>query len=378
MIDIASLRRPAARIALAVALAAGTCGTAHAQRTSMTLNGVTLTLTSREMAVLASLRDTIDGHDTKLQDNALAAARRDARSHDALYVLALYEDEIARQRNDTPMRIESLDVLIASDMTPPARLPNYLAVRGYLAFQRGDVATADTLWTRQVTLTPNDPEALANLAQVRTAQGDTKGAAALLERSVAARDAAHLPASEATARQLMVIAYEGHEKEKGVAAAHALLRAYPSPANWRDAMIVYRQLVQPQGALEIDLMRLMRAAGTLAKGDEYLRMAQLLERAGRLADARAVMDEGVGRNLLDPLDPHTHGIADEIDRKRLQKSPVPVTPDASPAETAMHRGEALVQAGKRDEARAVFQQVAAQPGPYAELAAFWLDWLSAK
>lgn len=370
------IAQPVARIAFAIALAAGATGTAHAQRTTMTLNGVSLTLTSREMSVLASLRDSIDGHDPKVQDAALATARQNARSHDALYVLALYEDEIARQRNDNALRIESLDVLIASDMTPPDRLPNYLAVRGYLAFQAGDMAMAGKLWERQVSLTPNDPQALSNLAQVRTAQGDSKGAAALLERSAAAQGATHQPPSEATTRQLMVIAYEGHDKDKGIAAAHALLRGYPSPANWRDAMVVYRALAQPQGAQEIALMRLMRATGALAKGDEYLRMAQLLEHAGRLTEAKAVMDEGVDRNLLDPLDPHTHAIADEIDRKRQQQPPVPMTPDSSPAETATHQGEALAQAGKRDEARAVFQPIAAQPGPYAELAAFWLDWLA--
>jgi Flp pilus assembly protein TadD len=346
---------------------------AQAQRTSMQLNGVTLTLSSRERAVLTALQDSIDGHDAKLQDNALAAARRDARSHDALYVFALYEDEIAKQRNDTVLRTEALDALIASDMTPPDRLPSYLSVRGFIAYQKGDLATADTLWTRVVALKPSDADALSNLAQVRSAQGDSKGAAALLERSVAAQGASHQPASEATSRQLMVIAFEGGEKERGIAAAHALVRAYPTAANWRDALVVYRQLAQLQGGLEIDLMRLMRATGTLVKGDEYLRMAQLLEHAGHLAEARAVMDEGVTRSILDPLESHTRAISAEIDRKLQQQPPPPVTPDASAAETSLHQGVALAQAGKRDEAKAIFATVTA---PDADLATFWIDWLA--
>lgn len=372
MIDFVLLRRPIARVLLAAALTAGGCGTAHAQ---LVLDGKTLSIETRELAALTRLRETIPGHEPRLQDNALAAARGAVHSHDGLYVLALYEEEIGKQRPDGVLRTQALDALIASEMTPRERLPSFLGVRGNIAFQAGDFATADTMWSRQLAMKPGDPDVIANLAQVRVAQHDPKGATDLLEQAAAARNAAHQPVSEILYRQAMSTAYQGGMVEKGVAAAHALVRAYPSPGNWRDALVVYRQLVQPQGPLEIDLFRLTRATGSLARDAEYQRMAQLLEQGGRLAEARAVMDEGVSRNILDPLDPHTHAINAEIDRRMQQPAP-PVTPDASAAETQVHQAMALVQAGHRDEAKAVFAKVAAQPGGYADLATFWLDWLA--
>jgi tetratricopeptide (TPR) repeat protein len=372
MIDFALLRRPVAQVLLAAALAAAGCGTAHAQ---LVLDGKTLSIETRELAALTRLRETIPGHEPRLQDNALAAPRRIVESHDGLYVLALYEEEIGKQRSDGVLRTQALDVLIASEMTPRERLPSFLAVRGNIAFQAGDFATANTMWTRQLAMKPGDPDVTANLAQVRVAQNDPKGATELLDQAIAARTAAHQPVSEILYRQAMSTAYQGGMVEKGVAAAHALVRAYPGPGNWRDALVVYRQLVQPQGPLEIDLMRLMRATGSLTRDAEYQRMAQLLEQAGLLAEARAVMADGVSRDVLDPLDPHTHAINAEIDR-RTQQPARPVTPDASVAETQLHLGETLAQAGRRDEARAAFRLAAAQPGGHADLALFWLDWLA--
>jgi hypothetical protein len=372
MIDLAILRRPLARILLAGALAAGACGTAHAQ---LELDGRVLSIETRELAALTKLRETIPGHEAKLQDNALAAARRIVESHDGLYVLALYEEEIGKQRPDGVLRTQALDALIASETTPRERLPSFLAVRGNIAFQAGDYATANTLWTRQLAMKPGDPDVIGNLAQVRVALNDPKGATDLLDQAIAARIAAHQPVSEILYRQALSTAYQGKLVDKGVAAAHALVRAYPSPGNWHDALVVYRQLTQPQGPLEIDLLRLTRATGSLTRDAEYQRMAQLLEQAGLLAEAKAVMAEGVSRQVLDPLDSHTHEIIAEIDR-RMQRPAPPVTPDASPARTQVRLGMTLAQAGRRDEARAAFQQAAAQPGGYADLALFWLDWLA--
>ncbi|MES2444929.1 MAG: hypothetical protein V4574_19060 [Pseudomonadota bacterium] len=341
-------------------------------RGSMELGGRALVMTPAETKALADVRGAIAGRNRAAQDGALAAAHRAAQGPDARHVLALYELEIARQRNDDAMRAQALDVLIASSLTDAATLASYLGVRGGIAFTRGDLATAGTLWGRLLEMKPGDAGVLSNLAQVRVAQNDAAGAADLLGRAVAAHTAAGQPVSEALYRQWMGVALQARQVQPGIAAAHALVRAYPGAGNWRDALNVYRQLAAPKDVLEIDLLRLMRATGSLSTGNEYQRMAQLLGLAGLGIEAKAVLDEGQMRSLLDPFDATTHKVIAEIDRVAAQERSRPApAPTAVPVRQAM----ALAFAGRSAEAEALFRSAAAAPG-YADIALFWLDWLA--
>jgi len=397
---------------LTAAITIGVCATpALAQRGTLTINGRNLSLAAAEMNALTALRTALSGGQRGQQDAALQKARSIVTSADGKYVLALYTLEIAQQRQDNAMRAEALDVLIASGNTLPDKLPAYLSIRGSIAYQAGDVALAKTLWTRLLTLTPNDPQAQANMALILQKEGDTKGASELLERVVAARIAAGQPVTEVMYRQWMSAAYQAKLLPAAIAAARGLVRAYPSPANWRDALVVYRQLAQPTGGMEIDLFRLMRAVGALTKAPEYQRMAQLLIKAGFPTEGKAVLTEGMAHSLLDPFEEVTRATLTEADRTladerariaQLQRPGAPAVldlpdslvgagrhADAIPlyralaakggpaaAEANVHLGMALVLAGQRAEAITVFTAVAAQPGGYAEIARFWLDWLA--
>ncbi|MCW3847883.1 tetratricopeptide repeat protein [Sphingomonas sp. LB-2] len=356
-------------------LIGGIARPAQAQSQSIEINGKRLSLSSEEAKALGAVSNTIPGRNRPLQDNALARARSIVKSPDARHVLALYELEIGTQRGDNAMRIPALDVLIASDLTSAQSLASYLSVRGGIAFDAHDFATANTLWTRLLAMKPDDPDALANLAQVRIAQNDPAGAIDLIERAIAKLTAAHRPVSEALYRQRLSIANQAKLARPAFAAALDLVRAYPNPRNWRDALVVYRQIAQPQGGLEIDLLQLMRAVGALTQPAEYQRLAQLLTHAGRAAEARKVLDEGEARDVIPALDLLTRQIRAEIDREIATGRGQSARPDADPAATSLHRAMALAAAGNRDEAQSAFRALAAQPGGYGELAGFWLAWL---
>lgn len=362
---------------------------------SLELNGRKLTLSTHEMKVLGELRILLPSSNRGAQDKALAAARAGAQGSDARHVLATYELEIANQRGDTAMRTRALDVLIASDLTTPANLISYLSVRGGIAFQAGDFPTAKKHWGRLAEMKPDDPQVLANLAQVRLAENDAGGAIQLIESAIARQAASGKPVPEGLYRQWLSIANGARMAGPGFKAGLALVRAYPTAQNWRDSLVVYRQLAQPQGGLEIDTLRLMRATGTLTKPPEWLRLAQLLNAAGFPAEARKVIDEGWDKFILDPVDPTTRSISAEIDRT-LAKPRGPMTPLANADalmgagqydqaiaayravpgdEAVLHLGMTLVLANRQAEAKPVFRALAEKPGAYGELAGFWLAWI---
>jgi tetratricopeptide (TPR) repeat protein len=374
------------------------------------LEGLPLAVSPRELSALTALGNALTAT-PGVQDAALAAARDAAVSPDARYALARYQLEIGRQRNDNSLRAQALDELIASRRTPRARLASYLGLRGGIAFQLRDFATAGTLWARQLELQPNDPDVLANLAQVRQAQNDPAGAADFLNRAVAARAASGRPVSEGWYRQRLSVASRAGLVEPGAAAAQQLVSAFPTAENWRFALVLYRQLVAPQGAFEIDLLRLTRAVGALSRASEYQRMAQLLNQAGAAAEAKAVLDEGLARALINAGESPTREIIAEVDRavprERVRLAAPPALgvaeslvgarrydeaialyraalarPAANAAELNTRLGVALVLAGRRADAEAAFRLAATdtapatQPGRYADLASFWLAWLA--
>jgi len=386
-------RRGCARRALLVL--AGICAGAMAAaptfaqitQNSLTLNGTTFALTPIELDRLTALGRYVHTSNRGAQDSALEAARSVANSNDSRYVLALYQLEIGRQRQDDTLRAQALDVLLASRQTPQDRLPSYLAVRGNIAFRAGDLATASTLWTRQMALQPDDPQLLNNLAQVRAAQNDAQGAVDLLRRAIAAHRGG--PPPEIWYRQWLAIAGNGRLVDQGTAAGLALVAAYPTPANWRDSLVIYRQLAAPQGRAEIDLLQLMRTAGALARPAEYQRLAQLLLHAGSAAEGKAVLDEGVARGIVNRSEPPTPAIRAEIDRAIAAPSSRtgPALSflngsDAASGSAPFAAAVAAVRAGRRAEAEQAFRALAGQGEGQAggrwhrDLSSFWLAWLA--
>lgn len=376
---------PRARLAAAALLLVNasfaTSPAAEAQdkvSTVMQIGGSRLAVSPQEMRALSNLGNLARATQSARQDRALADARRIANSRDAHFALALYELEIGNRRGDDGMRAGALDVLIASPLTRPERLAGYLAVRRQIAYRAGDFDTAGRLWGRLAELAPSDPDALANLAQVRLAQTDAPGAMDLLTRAIAARAALGQPVAEVWYRQRLSIAQQGRLVAPGIDAARALVGAYPTPENWRIALVVYRQLVAAEGALEIDLFRLTRHVGALTQAAEYQRMAQLLNQAGEPREANAVLGEGVTRGVLDGAVSPTREIFAEVDRAITKARPGAARAELpNAAGTQVRLGVARLNAGQRGEAEAAFRAAAGDPagGGYADLGFFWLAWL---
>ncbi|MBL9068173.1 MAG: hypothetical protein JNN10_17970 [Sphingopyxis sp.] len=374
-----SRARLAAPVVLFVSASFAASPAAHAQgnvSTVMEIGGSKLAVSAQEMRALSALGNLARATKSARQDRALADARRVANSRDARFALALYELEIGNRRSDDAMRAAALDVLIASPLTRPDRLVGHLAARGQIAYRAGDFDVAGRLWGRLAELTPTDPDALANLAQVRLAQQDAVGAMGLLTRAIAARTALGQPVAEGWYRQRLSIAQRGQLVAPGVDAARALVGAYPTHENWRIALVTYRQLVAAEGALEIDLFRLTRQVGVLTQAAEYQRMAQLLNEAGEPREAKAVLAEGTQRGLLDAATSPTREIIAEVERAIARPRVVrPEPPSAAGA--AVRSGMMRLNAGQRSEAEAAFRVAADDPagGRYADLGFFWLVWL---
>jgi predicted Zn-dependent protease len=345
-----------------------------------------LNLSRDERSAIAALQAAAAGADRAAQDAALAAARNVARGADAQYALAHYQFEIGGARGDVAMQTQAIDNLVNSGVAQAGELPALLANQAGRAFAAGDFERTDRLLARMLEAQPNNPVLLADYGQFKARRGQRAEAVAFLLRAIAAQEASGRAAPEGWHLRALALAFDGRMAPQGIAAARGLAAAYPTPINWRDALLSYRELA-PDPALDLDARRLMRASQAVL--DEGI-SRNMLEAAKpivaqamaatsrRLAADRAALPRlrgqaqaaAAGAPALAAAEAYfafgQYGEAAELYRLALQKG-------EDPSLVNLKLGAALALAGRRPEAEAALRATA---GPRADLAGFWLAWLA--
>ena len=386
-----------------------------------------LAFSRAERDAMSALQASVLGGDRIAQDNALAAARAAAQSADARYALAHYQYEIARSRGDGPMRTQAVDAMIASGLAQPSELPALLTDQAERAYSDGDANRADQLMQRAVEIQPTNPVLLTDAAQMRArvgsayararrtqeAQGAYQDAVRLLQRAIELREAGGIAAPESWYQRAAALAFDNRLGPQTIWVGRALVSAYPTPMNWRDALLNYKSVAPADPTLDFDVRRLMRAAQALSGEGDYLDFATALNTAGQVGEARAVLDEGVARGMLSATKPVVAQLSTAINRRLAadRASLVRIRTQATGAAAGgvlrsagdalfgygryaeavpLYRaalqnggedpnlvnsrlGAALALAGQRAEAEVALRAVT---GPRADLAGFWLAWLA--
>ena len=392
-----------------------------------------LALSREEQSALAALQAASVSMDRAAQDNALAAARAAARGADARYAIAHYQFEIGRMRGDAAMQTQAIDALVDSGLATNEELPALLSNQLSRAYSGRDMARTERLLARIIEVAPNDVDALADYAQFKSrarnpigavATADRAMSVALFQRALAAGEATGRILPESLYRRALAVAYDGTQRINGAAPlapqvapqvvlfGQKLVAAYPSATNWRDALLDYRELAPVDPALALDIRRLMRATDALGGERENLQFADLLGGAGLPGEAKAVLDDGVSRGVLDTGKPAIAaaiaGVARRATADRAALAGLRTRAMAGTGAQARAAGDsfyafgqyaeaaalyqaallkggedpnlvnsrlgaALALAGRRIEAEAALHAVT---GPRADLAGFWLVWLA--
>jgi len=388
-----------------------------------------LNLNREERDVIAALQTAANGLDRAAQDAALSAARARAQTPSARYAVAHYTFQIGRQRNDNAMQTQGAQAMIDTGLATPEEAPGLMAYLAGRALAGRDASVADRAIARLVEQQPNNSAVLIDYAQYTSSQlPSARGPAAisirtnavsLFQRAFAADRAAGRVSPESWYLRGLAVAYDGTRPPISnasfapatVAFGRELVAGYPTPANWRDALGAYRD-VAGDPVLDLDIRRLMRAAGLLAGEREYMEFAAALADARLIGEARAVIDEGLQRNMVETarVAPAlaTRIAPAAVARDRAALSGLRTRAQAGTGAAARAAGDnffaygqyadaaalyglalqkggedpnlvnqrlgaALALAGRRPEAEAALRLVT---GPRADLAGYWLTWLA--
>lgn len=372
-------------------------------------------LSKEEVAALRPVEVAITAKDWAAAQAALPAAQAAATSPDGRFYVGQFYVTIGAATNNMQLQSQGIDLMLASGGGDPTKLAPLNRAQGAMAMQNRDFAKAEAAYTRWAQLAPNDQEAQIALAELKFRQKKPQEALPLFERLIAARRSAGGQVPENWYLYALQSAVDAKMAPQAQALSRTVLSAYPTPKNWRNALLIYRQNATLAPDATLDLFRLMRATKTMTQGDEYLALADTLARGRYYAEAQATLNEAIAAGKLSRSNGDVARILQEVSgrisedraalaglegraragangelalrladayyghgdyakaadlyRTALQKGSV----DANLVNTRL--GMALGLAGRKAEAEAAFKAVT---GPRAGLAEYWMLWLNGR
>ena len=400
------------RSALALLLAA-IAGPALGQQAPAQNQPAAITISPKAAKALQELQAAVNANDAVNIPARLAAAQAAAQTPQDRYAIGQLQLKAANAVKNPAGVVSALEAMLATGVAPQDRLPAIYSTLADAHLQLKQDDKAATALERLIALQPANLDAKLMLADTRKSQGRTAEAIALIQAAIAARTASGQKAKESWYKQAVALAYE-KKLPTTLDLSRDWLAAYPTKANWRDALRIYRKLTTLDDAGMLDVLRLARVAGGMEEPEysEYAYAAIVRRYPG---EARSVLEEGVAAGLVDRSKaPFAEMIAEAARTSVAEAASVDaaakdglVTPKASaalrmgdllygygryaeaaeiyraglgrsgadPSLMNLHLGMALARAGDKAGATAALKAVS---GARAELAKFWLAYLASR
>ncbi|MEA3012425.1 MAG: hypothetical protein QOD42_970 [Sphingomonadales bacterium] len=371
-------------------------------------------LNRAERTAFQPLVTAVRASDWAAAQAALPAAAAAARGNDAKYLVGQIRLQIGIGTSNQQFQSQGIDEMIASGGAQPSEMRALYENQAQFAAAAGDTAKAERALAQLDALNPNDPARFIRQARLRATANDAPGAIALYRQAMQAQTAAGQPIPVEWRQQIAAVAYRARLPQTA-GLMREWLAVAPSPAMWHDSLAIYAELGNADGPMNLDVYRLVRAAGAMNSERDYMVLSEAANDVRAFGEVKAVLEEGLGRNLITvnagiarervalatrraaedraslPAERTAalagrdgavalrlaeayygygeYGPAAELYRAALQKG----GQDANVVNTRL--GAALALAGQRAEAEAAFRAVT---GPRAELAQFWLVWLQSR
>jgi tetratricopeptide (TPR) repeat protein len=381
--------------------------------------GATVTIGDRKIKVSPAftkayqeLLAAIEANDTANLPAKVAAAHSAAQTGDEHFLASQAELKVAvAQKNDAAIAT-AIEGLISSGSMPQDQLGGLYVNLGKTRYNLKQYPQAIAAFERAQQLDPNNAEVVPLLAQARSVGGNPTDAVATLRRAIAQQSANGAKAPEDMYKRAISLAYKS-KLPVTPELSRQWVTAYPTPANWSDAIRIYRNLNNVDDAATLDLLRLARAAKALNGESDYDRYAYAALTKGYPGEAKAVLEEGIAAKAFDPskspfkemiqqANAKSAGEAASLDSAAAKGLGAPTAKAAlaagdllygygqyakaaelyraaltkSGADASLinlHLGMALARSGDKAGATAALNAVT---GPRAEIAKYWLTYLS--
>ncbi|TPE61075.1 tetratricopeptide repeat protein [Sandaracinobacter neustonicus] len=224
------------------------------------------------------------------------------KNADDLYIVNMLTLNSAINLKDNALIEKSLEGAVASGKLPAEDVVKFRRNLGALALQRGDYGKAQAEFEQVLALNPSDAGLLVEIAELQQRQKLPQKSIATLQQAIATQEKTS-KADETWYRRALAIAYDSKLPAEIVSTSEALVKAYPSPTNWRDVLIIYRESAKLDDQGNLDVMRLIRANNALTGERDYAEFAETATTRGLPGEAKSVLDEGIAKGALKSTTP---------------------------------------------------------------------------
>jgi len=296
---------------------------------------------SGALKAIIELQNAVKANDTANIPAKLAAAQAVAKTKEDHYLIGVFQRQAALNAKDVAGLATAVQALEASNFLDVTKLAALYMDLGIQQFNAKQTALAVTSFQRAATLTPNDLGAIELLAQGKSAAGQNAEAASLFQQTIKGRIAAGQKPAEDVYRRAVQAAYDS-QSPSAIELGRDWVAAYPSPDSWRNAILIYRNLVKPDVEGTLDLLRLMQTMNALSKSADYNLFATAAADQQNFVEAQAVIDAGIAAKQVDPASPLFRDIV--VGLKSKQKL---TEADLVEAVKIAQMGAAMVRVGDR-------------------------------
>ena len=247
----------------------------------------------------------------KARDTATAASRISAlmpTTDFEAYVAAGMRYQLAVQRRDVQAQRLALTDLFKTTAVPRTEAPRLRFVAGYLSFMVGNYDDATAQLDYAKTLGYDGIDAIMLRADIALRRNKPKEARPLLREALARQRASGQEVPLAWIDRAISMAYQAEDWNEVGALYRERLARTATPQDWRSALTNYLSAADLESQAQLDLYRLQAANGAMASERDYQAYAQLAEKAGFYAEAKAIIEAGRKAGKLTAKQPATSAL----------------------------------------------------------------------
>ncbi len=251
----------------------------------------------RTAALAADAAIKAKDYATADQQIAAAQAAMTAGNQDEAYFLAQIKVQAAQAKNDRPALASAIDELLASPKLKDTERAGLYYNRGVLALDTKQTDVAVQNFERARAAGYAEPDLELRLASIAIQKGQVDQGLASLEKVMAARKASGQPVPANWYDVAISQLYRSNRPVEAGQWARRKLAEYPTQANWRTVLSLFRDRADNKGATlgnqaRVDVLRLMRDTKSLADQNDYRDYVQTTQDIGLPYESVAVIDEG--------------------------------------------------------------------------------------
>ncbi len=167
-----------------------------------------------------------------------------------------------------------------------------------MASKRGDHVRALAVYEQMAAENPSDGEIAVGLGEMYNHAGQVAKGVATIRKAIDLQQAAGEAVPESWFKRGLALAYGAKLTKETTLTSLMLVKAYPGPTNWRDALVIFREGGGLDDQGNLDVMRLMREAKALKGERDYVEYAETANLRGVPGEAKAVLDEGIAKGEI--------------------------------------------------------------------------------